>query len=116
MGVFLVESWLVKEGKEKEHEEECEKILDYIRKNREKFEELKSVRMFRIFTGRQSNVSIYIQEFGSLAEMEEFDKKIVKDQNYMDRIRRWQSLIQKHSIKAEIWFDELREKWVNEES
>jgi len=52
MGVFLVESWLVKEGKEKEHEKACERILDYIKENREKFKELKSAKIFRVFIGR----------------------------------------------------------------
>jgi len=112
MGVFLVESWLVKEGKEKEHEKACERILDYIKENREKFKELKSAKIFRVFTGRQYNTFIYIQEFESLTEMEKFDRKIIRDKIYMDIINRWQSLIEKHSVKAEIWFDKMQEKWI----
>jgi len=112
MAVFLVESWLVKEGREEEHEKRCIKILSYIKENRNKFKELKSARMFRVFTGRQYNMFIYIQEFESLAEMEKFDKKITRDKVYTNIIKEWQSLIEKQSVKAEIWFDKLPEKWI----
>ena len=112
MGVFLIELWSVKEGKEKEHEEICMQILRYIKEHRENFAELRSERYFKQWIGGEGKC-ITVQEYESLADMEEMDRKIGGDEAYLKLIRRWKGLIEKGS-KSELWFDRLRECWIEE--
>jgi hypothetical protein len=46
MAIFEVESWLVVEGKEKEHQEAMRQWLSWVRDHRELFQQWKSVRYF----------------------------------------------------------------------
>lgn len=51
MSIFLVELWMPKQGMERKCIEISSKILDYIKSNRERFRELKSVRLFNVWIG-----------------------------------------------------------------
>ena len=76
MAVFEVESWLVKEGKEEEHDLELRRWLQWVNDHRELFEEWKSVRYFtKHVAGDDSNRHLIMWEYDSLADYEAYKKR-----------------------------------------
>ena len=56
MSVFEVESWIVAEGKETEHDEALRRWLKWVKDHRELFPEWKSVRYFeKLAAGSDAN-------------------------------------------------------------
>ena len=74
MAVFEVESWLVADGKEKEHDEEMRRWLSWVKAHRELFPEWKSVRYFeKLAAGTgESNRHLVMWEYESLATYESY--------------------------------------------
>jgi hypothetical protein len=76
MAIFEVESWYVKQGKEKEHDEAMRQWLKWVGEHRELFEEWKSVRYFtKYITGEGSGRNFVVWEYDSLAAFEAYKKK-----------------------------------------
>jgi len=103
--------WIPKDGKERECLEVSKKILEYIRKHREEFRERRSHRVFRVFIGGKSWF-IDVQEYDDLKSMEELDKRISKDRQYVELIMEWKKCIDSKESQSLLLFDVFRELWI----
>ncbi len=111
MPIYLVEIWIPKDGKERECLEASRKILEYIKTHRDEFRERKSHRLFRVFIGDKPWF-IDVQEYEDLRSMEELDKKIARDRQYLELIREWKECIDTRETRALILFDVHRDLWI----
>ena len=111
MPVYLVEIWIPKDGKERECLEISRKILEYIKTHRDEFKERKSHRLFRVFIGGRKWF-IDIQEYEDLKSMEELDKKIIKDKQYVELIKEWKKCIDSKESRSLLLFDIHRDLWI----
>ncbi|WFO74821.1 hypothetical protein J4526_07030 [Desulfurococcaceae archaeon MEX13E-LK6-19] len=111
MPVYLVEMWIPKDGMEKQCLELSRKILEYVRSHRDEFKEMKSLRLFRVFIGGKPYF-ITVQEYEDLKSMEELDKKIMENQEYVRLIMEWKKCIDETQTQGLLLFDVLRELWL----
>src|SRR5882724_5461864 len=76
MAVFEMESWVVAEGKQKEHDEWMRRWLKWVRAHRELFKEWKSVRYFvKHVAGNESGRHFILWEYDSLAAYEAYKQR-----------------------------------------
>ena len=67
MAVFEMESWLVKDGKDKEHAKAMRQWFKWVGEHRELFKEWKSVRYFeKTVAGEESGRHLILWEYESL--------------------------------------------------
>ncbi len=111
MPIYLVEMWIPKDGKESECIENIKRILKYIKEHRNEFKERKSHRIYRVFIGDKPWF-IDIQEYEDLKSMEELDKKISKDREYLKLIIEWKKCIDTKESKSLLLFDVFKELWI----
>ena len=111
MPVYLVEMWIPKDGKERECLDVSKKILRYIKEHREEFRERRSHRVFRVFIGDKPWF-IDVQEYDDLKSMEELDKRISKDRQYIELIMEWKKCIDSKESRSLLLFDVFRELWI----
>jgi len=111
MAIYLIEMWIPREGKEKECLEVSKRILMYIKTHRDEFKERKSHRVFRVFIGDKPWF-IDVQEYEDLKSMEELDKKIIKDKQYLELIKEWKNCIDSKETRSLILFDVYRDLWI----
>jgi uncharacterized protein with von Willebrand factor type A (vWA) domain len=79
MTVFMVETWVVPQENQEKHKQLWEGYLEYIRKNKELFKEIKSLKLFTQTFGSISGAIVEVIEFDSLADKERLDSKLAKD-------------------------------------
>ena len=73
MAIFEAESWLVAEGKDKEHDVEMRRWLQWVKDHRELFPEWKSVRYFEKHTaGDQTGRRFIVWEYDSFTDYENY--------------------------------------------
>jgi len=111
MPIYLVEMWLPKEGMEKECIEATRRVLEYIRNHRDEFKERRSQRLFRVFIGGRPWF-IEVQEYEDLKSMEELDKKIAKNKEYLELVKEWKKCVDHKESRALLLFDVLRDLWI----
>jgi len=96
---------------ERECLEVSREILEYIKNHRDEFKERKSHRLFRVFVGDKSWF-IDVQEYENLRSMEELDKRVVKEKQYIELIKRWKKCIDSKESRSLILFDVHRDLWI----
>ena len=111
MPIYLVEMWIPKDGKERECLEVSRRVLEYIKTHRDEFRERKSHRLFRVFIGDKPWF-IDVQEYEDLRSMEELDRKIARDRQYLELIKEWKECIDARESRALILFDIHRDLWI----
>jgi len=117
MAVFEVESWLVAEGKENEHQKALHGWLKWVKEHRELFKEWKSVRYFyKKVAGEGSNRHFIMWEYDSLADYEAY-KKRRKDysgpyEEYKKVDPYYMGVFNHNGMTLEFWEDRERELWV----
>ena len=73
MAIFESESWLIAEGKHKEHDEEMYRWFKWVNEHRELFPEWKSVRYFEKYAaGDDSGRRMMIWEYDSFTAYEKY--------------------------------------------
>jgi len=73
MAIFEAESWLIAEGKHKEHDEEMHRWYKWVNEHRELFPEWKSVRYFeKHAAGDDSGRRMIIWEYDSFTDYEKY--------------------------------------------
>ena len=72
MTVFIVETYVVKPGKEGELVSLLQRIAEYKKENPEKFKEMKSKKIFSRMFGGISGGFIEMNEFESMADAEKY--------------------------------------------
>lgn len=117
MAVFEVESWLVAEGKEKEHDTEMRRWLGWVKSHRELFPEWKSVRYFeKHVAGGESGRHLVIWEYDSLSAYEAY-KARRKDYTgayaeYKLNDPYYKGVFNHSTMGMEFWKDMQRDLWI----
>jgi hypothetical protein len=117
MAVFEVESWTIKEGKEKEHDVEMRRWLNWVRSHRELFPEWKSVRYFeKHVAGGESNRHLLMWEYENLAAYERY-KARRKDYTgpyaeYKENDPYYKGVFDHSNMGMEFWKDMQRDLWI----
>ena len=118
MAVFEVESWLVADGKEKEHDEEMRRWLSWVKAHRDLFPEWKSVRYFeKLAAGTgESNRHLVMWEYESLATYESY-KARRKDyagpyKEYKENDPYYKGVFIHSLMGMEFWKDQQRDLWI----
>ncbi|MGE0581327.1 MAG: hypothetical protein AB7P31_04235 [Steroidobacteraceae bacterium] len=117
MAVFEVESWVIAEGKDKEHDEELRRWLKWVKDHRELFKEWKSVRYFeKTFAGEESGRHFIMWEYETLADFEAY-KARRKDyegpyKEYKENDPYYKGVFVHNRMGMEIWKDKERELWI----
>lgn len=117
MAIFEVESWRVKQGKEKQHHQALRTWLKFVREHRHLFKEWKSVRYYvKYIAAEQSDRHFITWEYDSLCAFETYKKRRKDykgpyaeykkvDPYYMD-------LFDLSTMSIEVWKDQDRDLWV----
>ncbi len=117
MPIFEVETWKVKPGKEKDHEQALQTWMKWVGEHKELFPEWKSLRYFvKYIAAEDTDRHIMVWEYDSLAAFERYKerrgeyegpyaeyKKV--DPYYMD-------LFDHTSMSVEVWKDQARDLWI----
>jgi len=117
MAVFEVESWLVAEGKDKEHEVEMRRWLSWVKEHRDLFQEWKSVRYFvKHIAGEDSGRHMVMWEYDSLADYEAY-KTRRKDyegpyKEYKENDPYYKGVFIHSRMGIEFWKDKERNLWI----
>ena len=117
MAVFEMESWFVAEGKEKEHEKEMRRWLEWVTEHRELFSEWKSVRYFvKTVAGEESGRHFVIWEYDSVADFEAYKKRRADYTGPYEEYKKndpyYKGVFDHSGMKVEFWEDRERELWI----
>jgi len=117
MAVYEMESWFVKEGKGKEHEQAMRQWLKWVREHRELFKEWKSVRYFeKSVAGEESGRHLILWEYETLADFETYKKRRADYEGSYAEYKKndpYHRGVFAHSrMKVEFWKDLERDLWI----
>jgi len=117
MAVFEMESWVIAEGRQKEHEEWMRRWLNWVRAHRELFKEWKSVRYFvKSVAGSESGRHFILWEYDSLADFEAYKKRRGDYQGpyaeYKLNDPYHQNVFVHGTMEVEFWHDQERNLWI----
>ena len=110
MAIFEVESWLIAEGKDEEHDIEMRRWLTWVKDHRDLFPEWKSVRYFeKHVAGPESGRHLVMWEYESMAAFEAY-KARRKDyegpyKEYKLNDPYYKGLFIHHLMTVEFWKD-----------
>lgn len=117
MAVFEYESWLVQDGKEKEHDAAMRQWLSWVKGHRELFPEWKSVRYFeKHVAADESHRRFILWEYDSYADYEKY-KTRRKDYEgpyaeYKKNDPYYKDLFIYSRMTLEFWKDRERDLWI----
>lgn len=117
MSVFEMESWVVAEGKDKEHREWMRRWLTWVRDHRELFKEWKSVRYFeKHIAGMESGRHFILWEYNSLADYEAYKKRRGEYAGAYAEYKKndpyYQNVFNHSNMGLEFWQDKERDLWI----
>ena len=118
MSVFEMESWVVSEGKEKEHDEWMRRWLTWVREHRELFKEWKSVRYFeKHVAGMESGRHFILWEYADLASYEAYKRKRSGYKGVYEEYKKndpyYQNVFNHETMGLEFWKDKERDLWID---
>jgi len=117
MAVYEVESWLVVEGKEEEHDIAMRQWMSWVKDHRELFTEWKSLRYFeKTVAGDDSGRHLVIWEYESMAAFEAY-KARRKDyqgpyKEYKENDPYYKGVFIHSRMGVEFWKDRERDLWI----
>ena len=117
MTIFEVETWKVKPGREKVHEEALRNWLKWVSEHRELFPEWKSLRyMVKYIAGEETERHMMLWEYDSLAAFEEY-KARRKDYTgayaeYKEVDPYYMDVFEHTTMNVEVWKPLDREFWI----
>ena len=117
MAVFEVESWLIAEGKEQEHEKAMHGWLKWVNDHRDLFKEWKSVRFFvKTIAGEESDRHFIMWEYDSLADFEAYKKRRGNYEGpyaeYKKNDPYYTDVFNHGTMRVEVWKDLERDLWI----
>lgn len=117
MAIFEVETWLVKEGKEKEHQQEMRRWLQWVNDHRELFKEWKSVRFFNKYVaGDESGRYLVMWEYESLSDFEQYKARRANYdgayKEYKENDPYYKGVFIHDRMEMEFWKDVERDLWI----
>jgi hypothetical protein len=103
MAVFVVETYVVKPGKQGELMSLLRKMRDYKAKNPERFKEMKSKRVFSQMFGGVSGGYVELDEFDSVADAEKYIARTDKDEGFMKLYKEAVQLVVPATYSLNVW-------------
>ena len=103
MTIFVVETYVVKPGKQGELMLLLQKMREYKKKNPEEFKEMKSKRIFSQMFGGVSGGYVELNEFDSVADAEKYIARTDKDEGYMKLLQEALQLVVPATYSLNVW-------------
>ena len=103
MSVFVIESYVVKLGKQEELMSLLQRIRKYKEENPERFKEMKSKRIFSQMFGGISGGYIEMNEFDNMADAEKYMARVFKDKGFMKLYQEAKLLLVPATYSLNVW-------------
>ena len=103
MTIFVVETYVVKPGKQRELILLLQRMREYKEKNPEGFKEMKSKRIFSQMFGGVAGGYVELNEFDSLADAEKYIARTDKDEGFMKLLQEALQLVVPGTYSLNIW-------------
>jgi len=103
MTVFVVETYVIKPGKQVELMLLLKRMREYKGKNPDSFKEMKSKRIFSQMFGGISGTYIELNEFDSIADAEKYMARMVKDEGFMKLYQKALQLLVPATYSLNVW-------------
>ena len=103
MTVFVVETYVIKPGKQGELMLLLQRMREYKKENLERFKEMKSKRIFSQIFGGVSGTYIELNEFDNIADAENYMARMVKDEGFMKLYQRALQLLVPATYSLNVW-------------
>jgi len=103
MTVFIVETYVVKPGKQEEFMSLLQRILRYKKENPERFKEMKSKKIFSQTFGGVSGRYIEMNEFDNMADAEKYIARVSKDKGFMKLYQEAKLLLVPATYSENVW-------------
>jgi len=103
MTIFVVETYVVKPGKQRELISLLQRMREYKEKNPEGFKEMKSKRIFSQMFGGVSGGYVELNEFDSVADAEKYIARMYKDEGYMKLLQEALQLVVPATYSLNVW-------------
>ena len=103
MTVFVVETYVVKPGKQRELVSLLRRMREYKERNPEGFKEMKSKRIFSQMFGGVAGGYVELNEFDSLADAEKYIARMEKDEGYMKLYQEALQLVVPATYSLNVW-------------
>jgi len=101
--VFVVETYVVKPGKQGELMSLLQRMREYKKENPEQFREMKSKRIFSQMFGGISGGYVELNEFNSMADAEKYMARMFKDEGFMKLYQEAIQLIVPATYSLNVW-------------
>jgi hypothetical protein len=112
LGIFRVESYVVKSERREEFTSVLNEYLRYRETRPDLFKGLKSWRIWRQEYGAVAGMYMEMAEFDSLAELETTANRIHQDEGMKKIIREFYELVDPARLSDSIWSPVVAEPWV----
>jgi heme-degrading monooxygenase HmoA len=103
MTIFVVETYVVKPGKQRELISLLKRMREYKEKNPEGFREMKSRRIFSQMFGGVAGKYVELNEFDSLAEAEKYFARTAKDEGFIKLYKEALQLVVPATYSLNVW-------------
>jgi len=103
MTIFVVETYVVKPGKQGELMLLLQRMREYKKKNPEAFKEMKSKRIFSQMFGGVSGGYVELDEFDSVADAEKYIARTDKDEGFMKLLQEALQLVVPATYSLNVW-------------
>lgn len=103
MSVFVIETYVVKLGKQEELMSLLHRIRKYKEENPERFKEMKSKRIFSQMFGGISDGYIEMNEFDNMADAEKYMTRVSKDKGFMKLYQEAKLLLVPATYSLNVW-------------
>jgi len=103
MTIFVVETYVVKPGKQGELMLLLQRMREYKEKNSEAFKEMRSKRIFSQMFGGVSGGYVELDEFDSLADAEKYIARTDKDEGFMKLLQEALQLVVPATYSLNVW-------------
>ena len=103
MSVFVIETYVVKLGKQEELMSLLQRIRKYKEENPERFKEMKSKRIFSQMFGGTSGGYIEMNEFDNMADAEKYMTRVSKDKGFMKLYQEAKLLLVPATYSLNVW-------------
>lgn len=107
MPVFVLYSYLIVEGKEKEHDEALKKFIQHIMEHREKYGMMKSVRSFVHDIGGEYGRRVNVEEFESISDYDKYRNTAYADEKFMQIHDELMPAFDRKTLEVAIWKEVL---------
>ena len=103
MSVFVVETYVVKLGKQEKLMSLLQRIRKYKEENPERFKEMKSKRIFSQMFGGISDGYIEMNEFDNMADAEKYMTRVSKDKEFVKLYQEAKLLLVPATYSLNVW-------------